>query len=154
MNLSEGSTQMNDKEGRKWLLQKLYDRGFKYIFHAGGLGGYIATKQQPETLDNHTYVGGSFERIDVLSDLIPDFNKPNYLDIGKYLGIVDWSKIPVDTPIIVRYEGIQKPLKRHFSRFSNGNVYYFSDGKTSWTSLDETKVGVKDVVLAGGSDEN
>lgn len=52
---------MNDKEGRKWLLQKLYDRGFKYIFHVGGLGGYIATKQQPETLDNHKYVGGSFE---------------------------------------------------------------------------------------------
>lgn len=22
---------MNDKEGRNWLLQKLYDRGFKYI---------------------------------------------------------------------------------------------------------------------------
>lgn len=144
---------MNDKEGRKWLLQKLYDRGFKYIFHVGGLGGYIATKQQPETLDNHTYVGGSFERIDVLSDLIPDFNEPNYLDIGKYLCIVDWSKVAVDTPIKVRYSnGVV--VNRYFSKFAYGEVYYFSDGRTSWSELGENRTVPKNVRLAGGSDEN
>lgn len=144
---------MNDKEGRNWLLQKLYDRGFKYIFYAGGLGGYIATKQQPETLDNHTYVGGSFERIDVLSDLIPDFNEPNYLDIGKYLGIVDWSKIPVDTPIVVK-NGLGVELNRHFKKFDNGEIHYFSEGRTSWSKLGVNTINPKCVRLAGGDDEN
>lgn len=146
---------MNDKEGRKWLLQKLYDRGFKYIFHVGGLGGYIATKQQPETLDNHTYVGGSFERIDILSDLLPDFNEPNYLDIGEYLGIVDWNKVPVDTPIIVTtsYGG---DVNMHFAKFKNGFIYYYMGGRTSWTqtTLGTYKTTPKYVRLAGGNDEN
>lgn len=141
---------MNDKEGRKWLLQKLYDRGFKYIFHSGGFGGYIATKQQPKTQDNHTYINGSFERIEVLSDLIPDFNKPNYLDIGKYLGIVDWSKVAVDTPIIVK-EKID--LKRHFAKFENGFVYYYDNGRTSWTGGYTVYASPCKIRLAGGDDE-
>ena len=144
---------MNDKEGRKWLLQKLYDNGFKYIFYAGGLGGYLATKQQPETLDNHTYIEGSFERIDVLSDLIPDFNEPNYLDIGKYLGIVDWSKVAVDTPIIVN-ELPSVELRRYFKEYKDGKVYYFSGGRTSWNSMSSEYITPDRVRLAGGDDEN
>lgn len=144
---------MNDKEGRNWLLQKLYDRGFKYIFYAGGLGGYIATKQQPETLDNHTYVGGSFERIDILSDLIPGFNEPNYLDIGKYLGIVDWSKVAVDTPIKVQ-RGNGVVINRHFAAFKNCNVYYYQDGRTSWSDVGVKSALPNKVRLAGGDDEN
>lgn len=144
---------MNDKEGRKWLLQKLYDRGFKYIFYAGGLGGYIATKQQPETLDNHTYIGGSFERIDVLSDLIPDFNEPNYLDIGKYLGVIDWDNVAVDTPIIVN-ELPSIELRRYFKEYKDGKVYYFSGGRTSWSSMSSEYIIPDKVRLAGGDDEN
>lgn len=144
---------MNDKEGRKWLLQKLYDRGFKYIFHSGGLGGYIATKQQPKTLDNHTYIEGSFERIDVLSDLIPDFNEPNYLDIGKYLDIFDWGKVAVDTPIIVN-ELPSVELRRHFKEYKDGKVYYFIGGRTSWSSISSEYITPDRVRLAGGDDEN
>lgn len=144
---------MNDKEGRKWLLQKLYDNGFKYIFHSGGIGGYIATKQQPKFENDRTYIEGNFERIDVLSGLIPDFNEPNYLDIGKYLGIVDWSKVAVDTPIKIRYnDGVV--VNRHFSKFLGGMVYYFDNGRTSWSETGETKIMPKYVRLAGGDDEN
>lgn len=143
---------MNDKEGRKWLLQKLYDRGFKYISHSGVLGGYLAVKQPPKIKNNHTYVDGSFERIDILSDLIPDFNEPNYLDIGKYLGIVDWSKIPVDTPIKVQ-RGNGVVINRHFAIFDNGEVYYYRDGRTSWSDVGRKSVPTKRVILAGGDDE-
>ena len=144
---------MNDKEGRKWLLQKLYDNGFKYIFHSGGIGGYIATKQQPKFENDRTYIEGNFERIDVLSGLIPDFNEPNYLDIGKYLGIVDWSKVAVDTPITIKYNGM-KPTKAHFAGFENGNIYFFSNGKTSWTQTAKEYTLQCFVQLAGGDDEN
>ena len=144
---------MNDKEGRKWLLQKLYDNGFKYIFHSGGIGGYIATKQQPKFENDRTYIEGNFERIDVLSGLIPDFNEPNYLDIGKYLGIVDWSKVAVDTPIIVR-EICSIELRRYFKEYKGGKVYYFGDGRTSWSGITSEYTTPDKVRLAGGDDEN
>lgn len=147
---------MNDKEGRKWLLQKLYNRGFKYIFYAGTVGGYLATKKQPKTKKEGTYINGDFERIDVLSGILPDFNEPNYLDIGKYLGIVDWSKVAVDTPIVVK-NGIGVELNRHFQKFDNGKIYYFSNGRTSWSGItsDETAPNnVRLAGLAGGDDEN
>lgn len=142
---------MNDKEGRKWLLQKLYDRGFKYILHHGGLCAYIATKQQPRTQNDHTYIDGSFERIDILSHLIPDFNEPNYLDIGKYLGIVDWTKVAVDTPIIIKNV---VEHKRHFARFENGLIYYYDCGRTSWSGGYTLFATPDKVKLAGGNDEN
>lgn len=143
---------MNDKEGRTWLLQKLYDRGFKYIFHSGAMGGYLATKQPPKVKGNHIYVSGDFERIDLLSDLLPDFNEPNYLDIGKYLGIVDWSKVAVDTPIRVN-EMDMISVKRHFAKFENDRVYYYSNGRTSWSFESIDRIAPKYVRLAGGDDE-
>lgn len=143
---------MNDKEGRKWLLQKLYDHGIKYIAYSPFYGGYVGVKETPR-ISAKGEVINDITTVITLHGLLPDFNEPNYLDIGKYLGIFDWSKVAVDTPILVKYEGAKKPLNRHFSRFSNGYIYYFTDGKTSWTSLDETKVGIKDVELAGGDDE-
>lgn len=144
---------MNDKEGRKWLLKKLYDRGFKYIAFSKFYNGYVGFKEKPLFMKTGDVISGA-SCIITLGDLLPDFNEPNYLDIGKYLGIVDWSKVAVDTPIIVDYNDCKKNLKRHFSRFSNGNVYYFTDGKTSWTSLDETEIGQQNIRLAGGEDEN
>ena len=143
---------MNDKEGRKWLLQKLYDRGFKFIFHSGGLGGYLATNRPPRAENNRLYIDGSFERIDILSDLLPDFNEPNYLDIGKHLGIVDWSNIPVNTPIIVDL-GNGTKLKRHFAKCDGCSIYYYKKGKTSWT-FDDIALAHKSMIsLAGGDDE-
>lgn len=38
---------MNDKEGRKWLLQKLYDNGIKYIAYSPFYGGYVGVKETP-----------------------------------------------------------------------------------------------------------
>ena len=38
---------MNDKEGRKWLLQKLYDNGIKYIAYSPFYGGYVGVKEMP-----------------------------------------------------------------------------------------------------------
>ena len=79
-------------------------------------------------------------------------NKRKSLDIGEYLGVVDWSKVPVDTPIKVRYSnGVV--VNRYFSKFAYGKVYYFSDGRTSWSELGENRTVPKNVRLAGGDDE-
>lgn len=144
---------MNDKEGRKWLLQKLYNNGFGYVFYSVGLGAYFVTKQQPKTENKRTYIGGDFERIDLLSGLLPDFNEPNYLDIGKYLGIVDWSKVAVDTPIKVQ-RGNGVVVNRHFATYDNGNVYYYRDGRTSWSNVGTKSVPAKRAIIEGGNNEN
>lgn len=143
---------MNDKEGRKWLLQKLYDNGIKYIAFSKYYNGYIGMKNKPLFMKTGDVISGA-SCIITLGDLLPDFNEPNYLDIGKYLGIVDWSKIQVDTPIKVQ-RGNGVVVNRHFATFDNGEVYYFQDGRTSWSDVGRKSVPPKKVILAGGDDEN
>ena len=46
---------------------------------------------------------------------------------------IDWSKIKVDTPILVRDNENEKWLKRHFAKHEWGTVYAWNGGKTSWT---------------------
>ena len=47
---------------------------------------------------------------------------------------VDWSKVEVDTPILVKDTEEGEWRKRHFSGFKNGKVYAWCDGATSWTA--------------------
>lgn len=48
---------------------------------------------------------------------------------------VDWSKVPIDTPILVRGSEKHKWRKRHFAGVSqNGGVMGWDDGATSWTT--------------------
>lgn len=49
---------------------------------------------------------------------------------------VDWSKVKVDTLILVRNSEDKMWRKRHFAKYKNGNVYAWSDGQTSWTAYD------------------
>lgn len=143
---------MNDKEGRKWLLQKLYDNGIKYIAYSPFYGGYVGVKETPRISAKGEVVNDT-KVVITLHGLLPDFNKPNYLDIGKYLGIIDWGKVPVDTPIkIQRGNGIV--VNRHFATFDNGKVYYYQDGRTSWSNVGTKSIPSKNVQLAGGDDEN
>ena len=45
----------------------------------------------------------------------------------EYTPQIDWSKVPVDTPVIT-YMG-----NRHFCKYENDHVFTFNDGTTSWT---------------------
>lgn len=46
----------------------------------------------------------------------------------EYKSQIDWSKVPVDTPVIT-------PLgsNRHFCKYEDNKVYTFDDGTTSWS---------------------
>lgn len=46
---------------------------------------------------------------------------------------VDWSKVNVDTPILVSTNG-QDWNHRHFAEYRDGRVCAFDGGTTSWTS--------------------
>ena len=48
---------------------------------------------------------------------------------------VDWSKVPIDTPILVRDYENQEWKKRHFAGLNpGGKVMGWEEGTTSWTS--------------------
>ena len=143
---------MNDKEGRKWLLQKLYNNGIKYIAYSPFYGGYVGLKETPIISDKGEVINKTGVVI-TLHGLLPDFNEPNYLDIGKYLGVFDWSKVAVDTPIIVS-ELFSVEVRRYFKEYKVGKVYYFGGGRTSWSSVTSEYTTPDKVRLAGGDDEN
>ena len=47
---------------------------------------------------------------------------------------VDWSKVSVDTPILVRFSRDDNLVKRYFARYDNGHVRAWINGTTSWTA--------------------
>lgn len=56
--------------------------------------------------------------------LLEDYKEPE----------VDWSKVPVDTPILVRQTEDKEWGRRHFAKYENGKVYAWGEGYTSWSS--------------------
>ena len=46
---------------------------------------------------------------------------------------VDWSKIPVDTKVLVRNSQDQEWGCRYFAKYENGKIYAFMNGVTSWS---------------------
>ena len=46
---------------------------------------------------------------------------------------VDWSKVAVDTPILVRDSREEAWTKRHFAKYENETVYAWNGGRTSWS---------------------
>ena len=59
--------------------------------------------------------------------LLEDYEEPE----------TDWSKVEVDTPILVRDTENEKWFKRHFAKYENGLVYAWNLEKTSWTALND-----------------
>lgn len=53
---------------------------------------------------------------------------------------VDWSKVPVDTKILVRDTKKGKWKRKYFAKYENEKVYAFSNGADSFTVEDENYV--------------
>ena len=53
---------------------------------------------------------------------------------------VDWSKVEVDTPILVRQTKDGEWLRRHFAKYENKLIYTWKDSRTSWTELNNKNV--------------
>ena len=60
------------------------------------------------------------------------FNACEWLDSEYVAPPVDWSKVAVDTPILVRDSEKESWRKRHFAKYENGIVYAWGNGATSW----------------------
>ena len=53
---------------------------------------------------------------------------------------VNWSKVEVDTPILVRDSENTEWLKKYFAKYKDGIVYVWNLGRTSWTATNEKDV--------------
>lgn len=63
--------------------------------------------------------------------LLEDYKEPE----------VDWNKVEVDTPILVRDSDNEEWDKRYFARYGNdGYIYAWRNGCTSWTAYNSSDV--------------
>lgn len=46
---------------------------------------------------------------------------------------IDWSKVAVDTPILVRYSESDTWARRYFAKYEDNTVYAWGNGTTSWS---------------------
>ena len=53
---------------------------------------------------------------------------------------VDWSKVKVDTPILVKRSKEAEWERRYFAKFVDGKVYAWMGGATSWTADSEYRM--------------
>ena len=61
-------------------------------------------------------------------------NVREWLDSEYVAPPVDWSKVAVDTPILVRDSEKESWRKRHFAKYEDNAVYAWSGGATSWSA--------------------
>ena len=133
---------MTNEQGAKWLLQEMYDEGYRDIKIIGVYAYFV----NPTFIEN----GGHF-KVREHTPRIPckvlglGAGKKEY-SIANILGIVEWEKVPVDTPILIK--GTFEILKRYFAKYENGYVYFYSDGRTSSNYEEMRKVAPRYVGLA------
>ena len=63
------------------------------------------------------------------SDAIEKWANSEYVETP-----VDWSKVAVDTPILVRDFAGDEWVRRYFAKYENGIVYAWCAGATSWSA--------------------
>ena len=61
---------------------------------------------------------------------------------GEFEEVVDWSKVQVDTKILVSENG-KDWCRRYFAKYEGGRVYAFMDGATSFTGSSENLLAWK-----------
>lgn len=113
---------MTKKEFTDYLFKIMYELGYRTAeVTKGGVSFYkcdttmtVSTPRVPTKLTCFT-------------------DKWQCIDICEYLGVVDWSKVAVDTPILVRDSNESRWGKRYFALFEDGLIYAWESGATSWS---------------------
>ena len=140
------------QNGIRRMLQHIYDKGFKYVFYNSERCVYQASQKEPYFEDDtFMYCDGYRQDFvdgfssEVLNDLL---NGQNYINIAEELEIVDWSKVEVDTKIIVSHSTGSPDYCRYFAEYNDGKVYAWDYGATSWSSDVKSKSWWKHAKLA------
>ena len=109
---------------------KNYEKYADEIREYKGSSGYFCNKFiMPHILKKDSCAGISCEHCHTLQMiwLLEEYEEPEEPKI-------DWSKVPVDTPVLVRGCEDEEWKKMHFAECVLNTVYVWEGGKTSWTT--------------------
>lgn len=132
---------MNDFE--KKLLKELYNRGVRYLARDREPDEFYGYPEKPVKGTCYWCGGcapGNIYSLEIFGDLFTEIKwaDDEAFDIGKYLGIVDWTKVPINTKVIVRDDDDEPWKCRYFAGFASDNDEYpflaFLWGATSWSN--------------------
>jgi hypothetical protein len=115
---------MNDKQFTDELFRRMYDLGYRKAEIENGTVFFYKNCGRISQLS---------DRVDIRSTCFTEENQQ--IDIGEYIGIVDWSKVEVDTPIFVRNRIEDMWKCRYFAKYEDGKVYTWCGGRTSWSNV-------------------
>ena len=114
---------MKDKQFKDELFRRMYDLGCRKAEIENGTVFFYKNCER---------ISQWLNRVDIRSTCFTEENQR--IDIAEYLGIVDWSKVAVDTPILVKQNEQDEWEKRHFAYFKDERVYAWLCGATSWSA--------------------
>ena len=136
---------ISDKEARQYILKQLYDEGYRY-FARDKDGILVAHRTKPHKVvsifswRNNNSSPCFVHNYPCFADLSWDDEEP--LDIAKELGLIDWTKVPKDTKVLVWDKGGRLKKKRYFSHYKSYGATFpfmvYCEGATSWTGANET----------------
>lgn len=135
---------MDDKQFTNELFKRMYDLGFRKAEIYDGVLFFSYYEGEPFTV--------SLPRVMVANTCFE--KKDQSIDIAGYLDVIDWSKVPVNTPILVRENNNDEWLRRHFADYKGGKVYAWVEGKTSWSTEVDEPVTWEYAKLADAKTEN
>lgn len=114
---------MNDKQFTDELFRRMYVLGYRKAEIEDGTVFFYKNCER---------ISQWLNRVDIRSTCFTEENQQ--IDIAEYLGIVDWSKVKVDTPILVKQYEQDEWEKRHFAYFKDEKVCAWLCGATSWSA--------------------
>jgi hypothetical protein len=135
---------ISDKEARQYILQQLYDAGYRYL--ARDENAFLYAYKHRPVKEQNIWSDTNFISSCVLLYNFLCFKDIKWADdsplsIAKELGIIDWTKVPKDTKVLVWDEGGRLKNKRYFSHYeasaTNFPFRVYCDGATSWSNTDE-----------------
>lgn len=132
------------QQGLEYFLRGLYNQGFRFVFYDPTIKIYIASEQEPYFKDNKYMRCYGSKRTAIVSSLevaiVKELLETHlYIQIDKYIDVVDWKNVPVDTKIIVSHTSGSADYYRYFAEYKDGKVYAWDCGATSWSSSDKSK---------------
>lgn len=118
---------ISDKEARQYILQQLYNEGYRYL--ARDKDGILVThKTKPHKVvsifswRNNNSAACFVHSYPCFANLRWEDEEP--LDIAKELGIIDWTKVPKDTKVLVWDEPGDKKKEKIFLTLFNKKPYF------------------------------
>lgn len=114
---------MNDKQFTDELFLRMYDLGYRKAEIENGTVFFYKDCGR---------ISQWSDRVDIRSTCFTEENQQ--IDIGEYIGIVDWSKVEVDTPILVKDDCDDKWEKVYFAKYEDEMIYAWDNGRTSFSA--------------------